>query len=646
MENGRDYFDTLHEAVISAAKQDHNAAIEACERAFTIRPDGPEAYCVLGLIASAMEDFGRSIGLLEKAHAADPDCRDYVDVLAVICTRAGKLTDGLYYAKLALALQPNPQVSVFIPPVFRDYRLAIDNASPSANFLNAMVLVDRRMFVTAEEECLRYLRLNERDVDACRLLGRIRLVRRNFEGALAALNKSLDLDPENPQSHLLMGDCLSGLGAFDEARQHHAKAASLAPGDVNLLSRIRYSASRLPDVDWSAYMADGRHMAKACFAGVDALDLGDLSSRRDNGKIRIGYLSDGFWNSPYRPFFEAIFNGHDRQRVEIYGYQQNLGSDSSTIQFKVKADRWRELYDVDDDTAAYIIASDGLDILVDLCSYGEGQRLSLLARKPAPVLVNWLSWPHGSELPGIDVVLSSHTTLTADEALADGPICQLIDAGLLAFDADSLARAPLEAPDGPAATAGAVTFGGVCDLARLTPEVARTWSRVLAATPGGRLMLGYVQAGCPAVQKRAQELFAAWDMADRVTFQAALTEEKGETFFAEVDVVLDTFPINGVTETCEALLAGVPVVALAGSQRMSLMGASILRAAGCDEWVATSEDAFVDIAVALGTDLPRLAERRRSLGDSVRASSLCDVKAFGTSLEGVYERILRGKGLR
>ena len=635
-----EYLDTLREAVALAAKEERGAAIEACERALALRPGGAEALCVLGVLAAEMGDPGRSIALLEKANAADPDCRDYADALAVVYTRVGRLTDGLYYAKLALALQPNPAMSDLIPPTFRDYRSALADARPPAHFVNAMILVNQRRFAEAEEECLRFLGINNRDAEVCRALGRIRMAMRKFGDALVSLRTALEIEPGNPLGHVLAGECMVGLGHFEEARYHQAKAAALAADDVSIQSRLRYAAARLPDVDWTAYKAEGRRFAEACLSGVEAIDLAGQAVGRDDGKIRVGYLSDGFWASEIRPLLDAIFNGHDRRRVEICGYQTNVNSDTATTQFKARAFRWREIHDVDDDTAAYIIAGDELDILVDLCGYGENQRLALLARRPAPVIASWLSWPHGSELPTLDCVLSGPDTVDADQELADGPTCLAIDGALLVFDADSLASAPADAPAGPAAASGAVTFGGVCDLARLTPAVARTWSEVLRKTPGSRLLLGYVDTACPMVQARARDLFAECGVAERIAFQEP-AESGGAAFLADVDVLLDTFPVNGVIETCEALLAGVPVVTVAGDGRLALMGASILRAAERGDWVAPTLDTFVDIAVGLAENLPGLLDTRKTLGKAVRASRLCDVKGFATALEGAYRRILR-----
>jgi predicted O-linked N-acetylglucosamine transferase (SPINDLY family) len=94
--------------------------------------------------------------------------------------------------------------------------------------------------------------------------------------------------------------------------------------------------------------------------------------------------------------------------------------------------------------------------------------------------------------------------------------------------------------------------------------------------------------------------------------------------YNRVDVALDTYPYNGTTTTCEALLMGVPVVTIAGKAHSSRVGISLLSALGRPEWIASSPDGYVRRAAELAADLPRLAERRVQLRNELRASPLMD----------------------
>jgi predicted O-linked N-acetylglucosamine transferase (SPINDLY family) len=74
------------------------------------------------------------------------------------------------------------------------------------------------------------------------------------------------------------------------------------------------------------------------------------------------------------------------------------------------------------------------------------------------------------------------------------------------------------------------------------------------------------------------------------------------------DVVLDTFPYNGVTTTLEALWCGIPVVTQVGRQYAARCGASILSDCSLGDLIADSSDAYRRLGTRLGTDTTLLRE--------------------------------------
>jgi predicted O-linked N-acetylglucosamine transferase (SPINDLY family) len=112
--------------------------------------------------------------------------------------------------------------------------------------------------------------------------------------------------------------------------------------------------------------------------------------------------------------------------------------------------------------------------------------------------------------------------------------------------------------------------------------------------------------------------------------------------FAGVDIALDNYPYNGVTTTCESLYVGVPVVSLHGRNGVSRSGLSLLGTLGLGDLVASTPEQYVDIAVALGSDLPRLEQLRASLRTRFEQSSLRDEKRFAVNFEGLLRTAWHG----
>jgi predicted O-linked N-acetylglucosamine transferase (SPINDLY family) len=107
--------------------------------------------------------------------------------------------------------------------------------------------------------------------------------------------------------------------------------------------------------------------------------------------------------------------------------------------------------------------------------------------------------------------------------------------------------------------------------------------------------------------------------------------------YARMHIALDTLPYNGTTTTCEALWMGVPVVTLLGDRHAARVGASLLHASSCAEWVAATEAEFIARASALAADIAQLAALRQGLRARVAASTLCDQSAYAARVIAAIE---------
>jgi predicted O-linked N-acetylglucosamine transferase (SPINDLY family) len=86
---------------------------------------------------------------------------------------------------------------------------------------------------------------------------------------------------------------------------------------------------------------------------------------------------------------------------------------------------------------------------------------------------------------------------------------------------------------------------------------------------------------------------------------------------------------------------GVPVVTRVGQTAVGRAGLSQLTNLGLAELVAYSDAQFVDIAVALAQNLPRLADLRATLRDRMQNSPLMDAAGFARNIEAAYRTMWR-----
>ncbi len=127
----------------------------------------------------------------------------------------------------------------------------------------------------------------------------------------------------------------------------------------------------------------------------------------------------------------------------------------------------------------------------------------------------------------------------------------------------------------------------------------------------------------------------------RLELQGRLEPEAFKRLHGEIDLVLDPFPYNGTTTTCEALWRGVPVVSLKGRTGVSRCGYALLKAVGLEELCAEDERGYVEIATGLGRDLGRLNGLRVGMRRRLEGSALRDEAGFTREVEAAYRSMWR-----
>ena len=107
----------------------------------------------------------------------------------------------------------------------------------------------------------------------------------------------------------------------------------------------------------------------------------------------------------------------------------------------------------------------------------------------------------------------------------------------------------------------------------------------------------------------------------------------------QIDIALDCFPHNSGTTLMEHLYMGNPFITYSNRPSVGKIGASILETLGHPEWIATSEEEYVEKAVALASDPQKLSTIRQNLRAEMEASPLMDHKGFVREFEGLSSHV-------
>jgi protein O-GlcNAc transferase len=309
--------------------------------------------------------------------------------------------------------------------------------------------------------------------------------------------------------------------------------------------------------------------------------------------------------------------------------------DGLTEQFRNMSDAWRSTVGQTDAALAEQIRADGIDILVDLKLHTENNHLLAFARRAAPLQVTWLGYPGTTGLRAIDYRLSDpHLDPPAVDETVYAERTVRLPHTFWCYD--PLAAGPAVS-ELPALMNGVVTFGCFNNFCKVSAPTLALWAAVMDAVPRSRLLL---QAPHGSPRGRVADALRSCGVApERVEFLPIVSRAEYLALYHRIDVVLDTLPYNGHTTSLDAMWMGVPVVTLVGQTIVGRAGASQLMNLGMPELIARAPAEFVEAAVGLAGDLPRLAGLRAALRPRMQASPLMDAPRFARDIEAAYRQM-------
>ncbi len=456
---------------------------------------------------------------------------------------------------------------------------------PSAESLRqrAVALISFRRLEEAVHLLTRAISLRPKFAEAHRDLGGAMLRQGNLEGAIASLQRALQLRPGFAEAWGSLGDAYQLEGKISQAIRCYRRLLELVPRAAkvhsNMLLSMNYDPRFSAEEVFHEHLRWAERHADPHFRDIQP----HTNDRTPNRRLMIGYVSPDFRRHSVNYFAEPILAGHYREDFHVTCYSDAIRPDGVTRDLASLSDDFRDTHAMNDEQLAAQVRADGIDILVDLSGHTGNNRLGTFARKPAPIQVTYLGYPNTTGLAAIDYRIT--------DALADPP------GHSEHFHSEQLVRLPAtflcyqpppDSPDVgplPCLKAGYVTFGCFNILAKITDEVMALWARILQDLPNSRLVLKGRSNALSAENRRqhVRDIFVNHGISpDRLELLGKEPSYAQHlTHYSRLDIVLDPFPYNGTTTTCEALWMGLPVVTLAGDRHVSRVGVSILTTSAC-----------------------------------------------------------------
>jgi predicted O-linked N-acetylglucosamine transferase (SPINDLY family) len=459
---------------------------------------------------------------------------------------------------------------------------------------------------------------------------------RDLDAAAQVYRQCLALDENFVGAFTNLGNVLRDQGLLDEALACYRRAVELAPNDAQTHSNLIYLLHFHPGFTAEAIFAEATHYDVTHAASRFAFQALPDRPRDPNRRLRIGYVSRLFRTHPMADNFLPLLTRRDRKAFEVFCYGSISHPDGITARLRGLTDHWRDIAQLSDDQSADIIRADAIDILVDLGAHMSNNRLPIFARKPAPIQMTALASMGTTGVRAIDYRISDRHSDPPDfndrwyaEETIRLPDCY--------FAHEPPAEA-LPVQPAPVLSRGWSTFGCLNNFCKVTPQVLELWSRILRSVSGSHLVLR-----CPAgsAQQRVRAaMVAAGVDGSRIAFvDRVLPREAYLALHHEIDILLDPFPYSGHTTSVDALWMGVPIVTLEGNTDVGRSGVFLLDGVGMRELIARDTDEYAHLAIALASDIQRLAHYRSELRQRLLASPVLNPVRFAHDVEAAYRTV-------
>lgn len=592
-------------------------ADRAYQRALELRPEFFEAIYNRGLL---QEDAGQltdaAVSLL-AAHRLRPDASLVLTGLARVLLASGRATEAMACSEKSVAGRRVPVESLV---AHADLLMRAGHAQKAVRFL--------QKFGPAKVRDPLLLACYGRAHDAIGV----------YSEAVAAFQQAIAIDAACASAWAGLAATLKNQGKVKQSLVAYRHAIDNAPNDPQLRSARLFTMLMADGV--SVLELQEAHRDFAMLSGDCGAPLATVPAPDSQSVLRVGYLSGDLRRHPVGYFMQGILAGHDPQHVAVTCYHTGLVEDELSVTLRSSVASWVSCGHLTDAALAERIRSDGIDVLVELSGHTAGNRLLMLARRPAPVQVSYLGYAHSTCLPWIDFRVSDEQADPADASAAFG--CETI----LRLPGSYYCYAPpADAPEPgalPALASGRLTFGAFLQLGKLSEATRDAWSALLQAIPDARLLIRAKGLSDRATRDDVAASFVSRGVArERLMLEGWQAHQEHLRAYRRVDCMLDTIPFNLATNTCEALWMGVPTITLRGDRHAARMGASLLGAVGLDELVAGSPAEFVVIGRRLADQPQYLADLRQGLRGRVAGSSLLDGTATAAGLERLYRQMCR-----
>ena len=358
-------------------------------------------------------------------------------------------------------------------------------------------------------------------------------------------------------------------------------------------------------------------------------------SKKD--KINIGFISSDIRSKHSVTYFlKSLLTSYNKDKFKINLYHNHeLVDDDTVLEFNKYVFKYLYISRLKDLDVINKIREDEIDIMIDLNGFSSNHRLPLFKNRLAPIQISWCGYTNTIGLNEMDYLMVDKNLIKPEEEnFYSEKIIYLPNI----WNCHSGYTIKRNENDMPLESNKFITFGCFNNFRKINEDVIEVWSKILKHTNNSRLLL---KTSIATSKEFYKQKFNKHGVLESIIFSdhnKNFSDHLNE--YKKIDIVLDTFPWNGVTTSFEAIWMNVPVVVMEGYNFNSRCGYSINKNLKLTNLIAKNKEEYINKAVSLAKDKEELLKLRKNLFENALNSALFDKKKFSdeffSSLETVY----------
>ena len=570
--------------ILGAVLAEQNKPQEALEnynKSIKINPNYSQAYNNLGVCLHSLNKIDEAIQSYQKAIVIQPKHADAYNNLGAVFKQLKEYKKSIYYYKEAIQIKPSSATYSNLGNVFK----GLGEYDKAINY---------------QEQAIQ---INSRYADAYYNLATIFEELSEFEKAIKYYLKVIDIQPDHPNAYnnLLFNTC------------------------------------------WSNDNEDYLKFAKKNYESIPRHDEKKLIGLKNSNEkiLNVGFVSGDLNKNAVGYFLLDTLKYLRNKNLKLFAYSNNEIEDYFTKLIKKHFDSWILVAHKTDIELINLIRKDNIDILFDLSGHSKNNRLPIFKNRCAPTQATWIGWSASTGIQEIDYIIGDiYTTPLSDQSKFSEKIYQLKNI----WQCLSISNSDFKVPFVKNNNKENVVLGCLANSMKLNDSIIKTWSKILNQIPNSKLILRNQTFAIPKVRKKFIEKFGNNKVSkNQLIIEGQSFRSKSEylEYYNKIDIILDTFPVNGVTTSFDASYMGVPILTKIHNKCFWFRsGESINKNLKMDDWIAKDENDYIQKAIKFSANKNYLINLKIELRNLALKSSLFDSKNYSNDF---YEMLLNIK---